>query len=214
MSIHQSFFIDKTLAYLGSGGNAQTTVIGTSINVTSPSGLLPGDLMIAVISTANTPGAGGFTQASFTSLGFSNGGAGLGILYRQVISSTESSTSYTFSFANSRTAAGVIFAYRNASIDTIGTFATSAGGNLTVTGITPSKSDSILFAVGAVNAGGEVLAPPSGTTTLIDGWSAEATAPDFGIFIRASRAVASGNQIIQFSGAGNNSGVHFSIVPR
>lgn len=208
MSIHQSFFIDKTVTYLGSGGITQNTALGTSLVLNVPSGTQPGDLLIAIMSPSG--GNGSFTQASFTFAAAPTLRGAPSVAYKEVTTSAEPA-SYTFTCNNSRTLTGVIIAYRNADFDVVGTVATSAGGNLTVTGITPSKSDSILFAVGTVD-GQETITAPTGMTTLIDG-TTDATNPDFSIFSRASRAVASGNQTIGFSGGNNNGGVLFSIIP-
>lgn len=208
MSIHQSFFIDKTVTYLGSGGITQTVANGNSLVLNVPSGTQPGDLLIAIMSPGG--GTGAFTQASFTFAVSATARGSPSVAYKEVTTTAEPA-SYTFTCSTLRTLSGVIIAYRNAGFDVAGSVSTSAGGSIIVNGITPSKSDSILFAAGAVD-GQETITAPTGMTTLIDG-TTDATNPDFSIFSRASRAVASGNQTIGFSGTNSNGGVLFSIIP-
>lgn len=140
--------------------STQSTVVGQTLTVSKPAGTVSGDLMLAVMSAGGT-GSGSWTgDTGWTEIADEGSLPNLRLAYKMAGGSEPSSYTFTCAEPNNLTT-GCILTYRYASYDTIGAFTTSSDP-LNLPSISPSRSQSVLVACGAVNAASLTLTTPDG----------------------------------------------------
>ena len=92
MSIHQSFFIDKTITYLSAGTILQDAAATTSHVLSAASGIQVGDLLVAILVTGQSSGT--VTTADFATQ-ISNSAAGISLFVGSRIATASEAASYT-----------------------------------------------------------------------------------------------------------------------
>lgn len=169
----------------------------TSISISKPTGTVDGDLMVAYVL--------GATRADITASpsGWSELTAYSGnspSIWTKVASSEGSSYSWDVSGNN----AGVIMTFRNAAVDTYGTWATDETG----TSITASESGLLLCA--GSNTSPSVTTPPSGLTLIA---SAGVANPSVKVYmLDPSAAGSTGTHTIGWTTAGNRNTILVQII--
>ena len=194
------------LARLANMGGASTAITqigsvtkaagtGTSIVLSTPTGVQEGDLLIIFAystGASNTYTANGWSVVSF--------GSSASVLYRIVDTNLPSSTTVTVSGSNAYSA--VCVAYRNAVIDLVGTASTAVAAPA-APAITLTANASTVLAVYWQNATSCTYTTPSGYTALSS--DSDATAPSWALFAKANVAAGSTGTVSSTGSTGSSS---------
>jgi len=136
----------------------QLTSASTTITIDVPAGTVDGNLLIAILTTANTDS---WTTPSGWTVGITPS-AGRTVFYKTAASEP---ASYTFTASVSRTLQGYIVSYSNAQFSVGGALGTLSSPTV-APAITTTVADSIVFDVASTNVGNITFSTPTGYTLL------------------------------------------------
>lgn len=188
--------------------STQNASSGTTLVINKPTGTVAGDLMVAVMASADAAASSWTGDAGWSEVADLATGPNLRIAYKTA--GAAEGGSYTFTVNNGNVLSGCILTYRYAAYDTIGSFAVDADPLILPT-ISPSASQSILFAAGANKDANVTLGTPAGMTARITDNNANQPS-----YIVCSRTVARGPAGTSSMSSGNTlrvAGIMFSIKP-
>jgi hypothetical protein len=179
-----------------------------TLSISKPSGVVAGDILIAVISDSageTWTGASGWTEIA-------DRGTGVGLRIAYKVAGITEGSNYTFTPAEAPFgfhASGAILAYRRAAYDVVGSFDSGAiGANSVPPGVTLSH-DGVLFAVFACSLSGQSFAAPSGMVSIVA--DSDATTPSFAVFAQQVGAGSTGTRSSAPSGGGRSTGILFAL---
>ena len=166
-----------SIAYVGSSASALGSSGTTSVTMTTPSGVVTGDVMIAFVAQ-NTSGlpAVSAVPSGWTQVLEQNDGSSIGAaVYYRVATTSDApgTTSYTWTFQRSARSGGLIAAFSGVSttspVVASASQANGASGNYTAPSITPGVANTMLLALFAADQGGVTIASPAGTASAFAG---------------------------------------------
>jgi hypothetical protein len=188
--------------------SAGQTTSSTTITVNVPSGTANGDLMILVVCS----GAG--TTTWTTPSGWTLWSPTLDANGRAVFYRTASSepASYTITQSISTTSNANILTYRNASIDVIGAFSTSAASPSVAPSITTTANNAnVFYYVASPAVASCTYTTPTNFTPLVS--DSDATAPSSAIFTRVQATAGSTGTASSTPSTGLPRSIQFAIKP-
>jgi len=196
----------------------------SSVQITNPTGLAVGDLMLAVLSQNNPGSPVVSTATGWTSVltrTYTSGGSTVGttVYYRFATAADLSNGSFTFSFTSSRRSAGAIMAFRG--VDTVtpinasGSQGNASATSMTAPGITTADNDTMLVASYSFIQGANSATPPAGMTEAYD--AATGAGPN-GVTIEGAYGLqaavgATGTEVATAASAAVNIGALVALTP-
>lgn len=188
--------------------SAGQTTSSTTITVNVPSGTTNNDLMILLVSSS--VGTNTWTTPSgWTLWSPSLDSNGRAIYYRTASSEP---ASYTITQSSSTTSNANILTYRNASIDVIGAFSTSAASPSVAPSITTTANNATVFYyVASPTVASCTYTTPTNFTPLVS--DSDATAPSSAIFTRVQATAGSTGTASSTPSSGLPRSIQFAIKP-
>ena len=191
--------------------NTTTAVQNTSattISVNVPAGTTNGDLMILLVCSAI--GSNTWTTPSGWTLWSPTTNANGRAIYYRTASSEPAS--YTITQSGSTNSNAYILTYRNAAIDVMGTFPTSAANPAIAPSITTTENNAVVFFyIASPNVASCTYTTPTNFTPLVS--ESDATAPSSAIFTRVQATAGATGTASSTASSGLPRAIQFSIKP-
>lgn len=150
--------IPNTISFVNANRTTQNSP-QTTINVSMPSGITNGNLLIAVLTSSNTGNAWNVPSGWTAPASSANGRR----LFWRVASSEPGS--YTFTQTNPNTSTAFVLVYANAQFDVTGLASQSASGTITPVAITVGAANStIIYVASTDSTSGVTYTTPTGYT--------------------------------------------------
>ena len=174
-------------------GTLSSSAVG-SVQISKPTGLATGDVMIAIVSQrgSNFPIVGS-APSGWTQILNKDNGSSIGIaIYYRVATASEAG-SWTWNFGASDRSAGAIAAFRgvdtSAPIAASGSQINASSTSMTAPSVSPAGANSMLVALYAGTSGAATSTPPTGMTESFD--AATSAGPN-GVMVTAAYATQAG----------------------
>lgn len=184
--------------------STQNSGAGTSLVISKPTGVLDGDLLLAINISGGAANGTWTGDTGWTEIADQGTPANLRVAYK--IASSEGS-SYTFTHTQSVLLGGSIIAYRGCSYDTIGTIV----GGLTASSVSASSNFSRLAVVLAINEQNITITPDAKLVSLVSDNNNQS--PSWNILDCIVQSGATGTKGGSASYTNNASAVIVSIKP-
>lgn len=193
----------KPIEYIGISANEVTSA--TTIDLSPPSGTLPGDLLVVLLMVAGNPftytGPAGWTEQSDSSNR---------AIYTKTATAGEGSS--TFTASSSTTIQGYMVCFRWAAFDVIGSGATGAGTTtVTIPEITLAKNGSATIAWFNTGQASATFTTPTNYTSRDS--NSNATAPSTAVFTRLNQSSGATGDVSSTSNVTAKSGYLIGLKP-
>lgn len=188
---------------LGNKASYQSSINETAFSVSSPAGVVNGNLLFAVISNSGS-GSNAYVSTGWTQR-YNRGSFGGLSVFTKVAGSEPSSWSWTATV--NRLHDIVVFAVSNAIYDTIGTASTDVDP-LVAPAITVGTNNSLLFGAYSAGSAGSTATTPTGMTVLFA--DNNSTAPSMYVFSQSVSSGATGTRSSTIGSSVEVTGILFS----
>jgi len=180
----------------------------TTITVNVPAGTTNNDLMILLVCSGS--GTNTWTTPSGWTLWSPTTNANGRAIYYRTASSEPAS--YTITQSGSTTSDAYILTYRNAAIDVMGTFPTSAANPAIAPSITTTENNAVVFFyIASPNVSSCTYTTPTNFTPLVS--ESDATTPSSAIFTRIQATAGATGTASSTASSGLPRAIQFSIKP-
>jgi hypothetical protein len=198
---------EKRLPQIISSQFSERTTTGTAFDVTMPSGIQAGDLLLVVyVTELLTDGTRATPPSGWTKVLDS-----IGRSLNWKIAGASEPSNYTFTYTANTRFSGFALCIRNADFDVVGTIGQNANPNVAPS-ITVSENESILFSHNGNGATASVAwTAPSGFSPLIT--DSNETQPSSALFYQESVSAGSTGTVSATPSTGNGRGFLFSVKP-
>lgn len=195
------------ITFVNSASNQNTSSGITQLTINKPTGTIENDLLIAFVVTSTGETWTGDT--GWTEIGDLGSRPSLRVAYK--IATASEASSYTFTTGTTtNTPSGTILAYRNATYDTIGSFASGADP-LSIASINIAENYSRLIACFARSSGSVTILAPTDMSTIVT--ENDTTDPSYAIFDQLVGYGASSARSATLGSSSNVCGIMLSIKP-